>query len=137
MDKSILVQYCDIRAEVKDLEKRIDKIENQRSKIVVDQVRGSSAEFPYVEHNCIIEGVAAYRPNATLNKNKKLLKEYYEKLLIIQTSVEEYIETLDSSRTRQIMRYRYIDNKNWTQIGYKMNFNADGIRKEHDRFLNK
>jgi len=139
MDKSILVQYCDIRAEVKDLEQRISTCENQRSKIVVDNVRGSSAEFPYVEHNFVIEGVAAYRPNATLNKNKKMLKVSYEKLLEIKTNVEEYIEKIPYSRIRRIFRYRYIDDKNWTQIGHMMGGNSTvhSVRMEHNRFLEK
>lgn len=137
MDKKILVQYCDIRAEVKDLEKRINTSESHKSKIVVDNVRGSSAEFPYVEHNFVIEGVANYRPNANLNKNKKMLKEAYERLLEIQTSVEKFIENIEDSRMRQILRYRYIDSYTWTKMGHIMNFNADGLRMEHNRFFNK
>ena len=139
MDKKILVQYCDIRAEVKDLEKRINVFENQKNKIVVDNVRGSSAEFPYVEHNFVIEGIANYRPNANLNKNKKMLKEAYERLLEIQTSVEEFIENIEDSRIRRILRYRYIDNLNWVRIAIAMggDSTADSVRMEHNRFLDR
>ena len=60
-----------------------------------------------------------------------------EKLLQMLTQVEEYIESIEDSRIRRIMRHRYIDNLNWTQVAINMgkNHTGESCRKAHDRFL--
>lgn len=136
IDKNILIQYCDIKEEVKDLEKRITRLEEQKSKILTDSVKGSSTEFPYTEYNCIISGVTN-KKSTRVEIYKKLLEDKCEELLDLQTEVEEYIQSLGDSRIRRIMRYRYIDNYSWIKIGCIMNGTADGIRMEHERFLSK
>lgn len=134
IDKNILIQYCDIREEVKDLEDRIDKLEQQKNKILTDSVKGSSTEFPYVEYNCIINGVTNKKSTRVVIY-KKLLKDKHQELLDLQTEVEEYIQNLNNSRIRRIMRYRYIDNYSWTKIGHIMNSTAEAVRKENERFF--
>ena len=46
-------------------------------------------------------------------------------------------ETIEDSRIRRIMRYRYIDDLNWVQVAHRMgkNHTAESCRKAHDRFL--
>ncbi|WP_222927699.1 hypothetical protein [Biomaibacter acetigenes] len=54
--KELLQQYTDLQAEIKDLEDRIRKLENQADKIVQDSVIGSDPHFPYTERSFHIEG---------------------------------------------------------------------------------
>jgi ERCC4-type nuclease len=136
MDKSILIQYNDIQAEIRDLEKRIEKEKKKDKKIEHDMVRGSSDSFPYTQHNFNIEGVS-YKNSPMVIQYKASLKKFKIKLIEKINDVEEYIQALEDSRIRQILRYKYIDNLNWIQIGHNMKATADSIRMEYNRFFDK
>lgn len=136
MNKNILIQYNDIQAEIKDLEKRIEKVKTKSKQIEHDMVRGSSDSFPYTQHNFNIEGVS-YKNSPMLIEYKASLKRFNKKLLEMLNDVEKYIQTVEDSRIRQILRYKYMDNLNWIQIGHVMKSTADGIRMEYKRFFDK
>lgn len=133
--KEILKQSADIREEIKDLNKRIEKL-NKNNSTITDSVRGSSKYFPYIEHNYVITGVNAkkeLKKDMCLTKREDLKKEL-EKVL---QNVTVYIDNLPNSRLRRIFRYRYEDNMEWRQIAFEMggNVTEDSVRKEHDRFI--
>lgn len=132
--KEILTQWNDIKAEIKDLEERIDKLERQESKTVLDSVVGSQKTFPYTKCVMSIEGETIQR-NSKINRLKRQLKIAYDNLLEKQNDLETYIESINNSRIRRILRYRYMDNYSWTKIGVVMDSTADAIRMEHNRFL--
>lgn len=133
--KEKLIQYTDVQEEIKDLRRRIDKLE--KNNVAIDSVKGSSANFPYTACNFIVEGINTAR-NAKIDRYKIKLKEFYDKLLIQQTEVEEYINAIQDSKIRQIFRYKYIENLEWYRIAQTMNYNTeDAPRKKHDRFLEK
>ena len=128
MTKGELVEYCDLKNEIADLENRIDKI-RKLSEMVSDTVQNGH------KHRAVIYGV-------DLNRKRKLhmyenkLQEFYDKLLEEQNKIEDYIETIPNSSIRQILRYRYIDGFNWKQIQVLMKYNhEDTARKKHDKFL--
>lgn len=145
MEKHILEQYVDAREEERDLLRRIqslsDKIRNieMRGYLVADSVtcgrRGKKSLGTRM-----IQGI----PVPEYNKKKERLKTYKLqleladiKLLNLLNEVEEYIETIGDSRIRRIMRYRYVDGLNWTQVAHRMGRHntADSCRVAHDRFL--
>jgi hypothetical protein len=140
MDKKILIQYKSIIQEIKDLEERINrinKIDKKRNAIIVDSVRGSLNTFPYTEHSIKIEGIPYCRPNSKKILYKKLLERAKEKLQDMQIKVEQYIQSIEDSRMRRILRYKYMDDKNWLQIAFLIGGTADSIRMEHNRFFDK
>lgn len=141
MTKDILVQYCELREEAKDLHNRIQKLEDQIKKIesdgaVIDSVKGGEGGiqnfkiqgFPYPEYS---------HKKTRLYLNKAQLENAEYELLETLSKVEEYVQAISDSRIRAIMRYRYIDNLSWIAVGIKMGGGntADGVRKAHDRFL--
>ena len=134
MNKEILTQWKDIKAEVKDLENRIDKLENQKSKTVLDSVSGSQNTFPYTKCTTTIEGETIQRSNR-IKRLKRQLKIAYDDLLEKQTKLEEYIESINNSRIRRILRFRFLDNYSWNKIGFAMDSTADAIRMEYNRFF--
>lgn len=77
------------------------------------------------------------RKKETLRTYKLQLELADMKLLKLLNEVEDYIETIEDSRIRRIMRYRYIDDLNWVQVAHRMgkNHTAESCRKAHDRFL--
>lgn len=134
--KDSLAQYCDTREEIKELEKKIQKLEN--SYITTDVVETSSAVFPFTQRTLKIEG-RDYSKQRTLCLYKDLLKSRYDKLLLQQLKVEEFINELPTSRLRQIFEYRYIDNNTWVKVAMRIGNGAtfESVKKEHNRFLEK
>ncbi len=130
MTKEILIQYCDLKKEIKKLEERIDRLKKQSAEIA-DVVQNG-----YKRH-AVIRGYDYYRLSK-LEKLEAILQERYNKCLQMQTEIEEWINTIEKSDIRQIFEHRYIDNMNWIQIMFAMGYDAVSTgRVKHDRFLEK
>lgn len=145
IEKHILEQYTDMQEEHKDLLRRIRRLDDQIAKMeesgytVTDSVacgkKGKKAiktvkveGFPHPDYE---------RKRALLRRYKAKLKLFEEDLLKKQIEVEEYIQSIEDSRVRRIMRYRYLDNLTWQQVAHRMgkHHTAEGCRSAHDRFL--
>ena len=128
MTREELIQYCDLKKEIEDLEKRIDKI-HKTTEMVSDTVQNG------YKHRAVIFGVDLTRKRK-LHAYEDKLQEFYDKLFEKQNKIEDYIEKIPKSDVRQIFRYRYIDNMNWKQIQVLMQYrHEDTARKKHDKFL--
>ena len=128
MTRNQLVEYCDLKKEIEDLEKRIDRI-HKTSEMVSDTVQNG------YKHRAVIYGVDLKRKRK-LNMYENKLQEFYDKLFEEQNQIEDYIETIPQSNIRQIFRYRYIDGFNWLQIMHLMKYKSESTaRMKHDRFL--
>ena len=60
-------------------------------------------------------------------------------MLELTNGVEEYINSIEDSHIRRIVRYRVIDNMTFRKIAIWMGGNntEDGIKKAYYRFINK
>ena len=146
LTKDILAQYCDLQEEVKDLRRRIRNKQNEIDKIeedgaVTDTVtRGKRGKkslgttyiegFPYPEYS---------RKRTALYLYKAQLENAELELLEITNEVEEYIQSLNDSRMRRILRHRFMDSDNptWYQVAMRIGARAteDSIKKEFQRFM--
>lgn len=135
LSKRILIQYCELKKETRDLTNRIEKLE-EKYDIVSDTVQTSSG-FPYKQHSIGITGYNAKKYRLlTIYRNK--LRNFNDKLLEMQNTVEDEIEKIDDSALRQILRYRYIDGYGWIKIMHLMDYESESkARMKHDRFLEK
>ena len=130
MTKEELIEYCDLKKEIEDLKKRIDKI-HKTTEMISDTVQNG------YKHRAVIFGVDLTRKRK-LHAYEDKLQCFYDKLFEQQNKIEDYIESIPKSDTRQIFRYKYIDNFNWLQIMHLMGYNEESTaRKKHDRFLEK
>ena len=141
MTKDILIQYCDLRQEVKDMHNRIKKIEDQIKKIeadgaVIDSVKGGEGGI----QNFKIMGF----PYPEYSKKKTILYVRIANLRVLEISlsektksVEEYIGSIGDSRVRRMLRFRYVDDMTWAKVAVNMGGKTtdESIRKEHERFL--
>lgn len=128
MTKGELVEYCDLKNEIADLENRIDKI-RKLSEMVSDTVQNG------YKHRAVIYGVDLKRKRK-LHMYENKLQEFYDKLFEEQNKIEDYIETIPNSSIRQIFRYKYIDGFSWIQIMHSMKYKSESTaRMKHDRFL--
>ena len=152
MDKNVLIQYVEMKEEIKDLRRRIHENERELAKlenmIVTDSVtRGKRGKKPL--GTVKITG----RPTAAIALKQKLLKKRNDRLTALEAELleltnqaEEYIETIPKSALRIIFRLYYIDDLTWYQVALKMNqkfpkrrikYTEDNCRMRHNRFLEK
>lgn len=152
MDKNVLIQYVEMKEEIKDLRRRIHENERELAKmenmIVTDSVtRGKRGKKPL--GTVKITG----RPTAAITLKQKLLKKRNDRLTALEAELleltnqaEEYIETIPKSELRIIFRLYYIDDLTWYQVALKMNqkfpkrrikYTEDNCRMRHNRFLEK
>ena len=128
MTKEELIEYCNLKKEIEDLKKRIDKI-HKTTEMVSDTVQNG------YKHRAAIFGVDLIRKRK-LHAYEDKLQCFYDKLFEQQNKIEDYIESIPKSDIRQIFRYKYIDNFNWLQIMHLMKYKAESTaRMKHDRFL--
>lgn len=152
MDKNVLIQYVEMKEEIKDLRRRIHENERELAKlenmIVTDSVtRGKRGKKPLGTVN--ITG----RPTAAIALKQKLLKKRNDRLTALEAELleltnqaEEYIETIPKSELRIMFRLYYIDDLTWYQVALQMNqkfpkrrikYTEDNCRMRHNRFLEK
>ncbi len=152
MDKNILIEYADMKEEIKDLRRRIEQNKKELSRlngqIVMDSVScGKKGKKPLGTVKITGRPVTAIsRKESLLNKRIRRLEELEEELLELTIQVDEYIETIEKSELRIIFRLYYIDDLTWYQVALRMNQNfpkrkvkytEDNCRMRHNRFLEK
>jgi hypothetical protein len=150
VDKQILIEYADMKEEIKDLRRRIQEdkkaLDRLNKTVVTDSVTcGKKGKKPL--RTVKIHGkptMAIIRKQAAYERKIAQLLE--ADLLEKQTQVEEYIQQIEKSRLRSMFRLYYIDNLTWEMVAMRMNymfpkkripFTKDSCRKLHDRFLEK
>lgn len=150
--KDILIQYCELREEIKDLRERIDRDDLRLQKIeeegvVSDTVTGTRADgtigsikitgFPIPEYSTV---------KAMLKKRIAKLQIMEDELHEAVNAVDDFINTIPKSDLRQMFRFYYIDDMTWRRVATNMNkrfpnrrisYTEENCRKRHDRFLEK
>lgn len=152
MDKQVLIEYADMKEEIKDLRKRIEEdrraLYKLNNMVVGDSVTcGKKGKKPL--GTVKVEGQpinAISRKQRAWERKIALLEQKEADLLEKQNEVEEYIDQIEKSRIRMMFRFYYIDGLTWEMVAMKMNyafpkksipFTKDSCRKLHDRFLEK
>lgn len=150
MDKNILVEYADMKEEIKDLRRRIAEnertIDRLKKTIVSDSVScGKKGKKPI--RTVKIKGfpkMEIERRVALLEKRKAKLEMLETDLIEKQIQAEEYIQTIQKSELRIMFRLYYIDNLTWYQVAMRMNqmfpkrrvkYTEDNCWRRHKRFL--
>lgn len=150
MDKSILIEYTDMKAEIKDLRKRIEANEKELDRLsriaVVDSVGcGKKGKKP-------LRAVKIQRKQTEeMKKKKALLKkriaklEYLEiELLELTNRAEEYIDHVPKSEFRTMLRFCFIDGMTYLKVADQMNriypkrrvkYTDENVRKRIQRFF--
>lgn len=138
MTKEFLDKIENTNKELESLNKRLFKIENKENTVVTDSVQKSSSRYPYMKHNCVVEGVEVPKNRNLKHKYRKLIKSKKYKLEKLRLQLEYELNYVEEAEIRDIIRYRYNDNKTWIQIMFLMKYNSEEkARIKLKRFLEK
>lgn len=130
MDKEQLLQYRILKLEIEDLE---DKLQNVKTKLVMDKVQASAIEYPYNLYSLKICGL---EEDAYTQKLQLMLRRRIRKCKKARLEIEEYIDGIKDSRMRYIFTKRYIDGWTWVKISMRLgSTNEAYARLLHNRFL--
>lgn len=143
LSKEILKQYTDLKKEIADIQDRLKKTEAQITKIeaentVKDTVTGGSGGnqhyviegFPYPEYSRKKTRLFLYK--AQLETTELELAEQLEE-------VEAFIQSIDDSRMRRIIRYKIVDGLTWDDVTAKMGYphTVGSIKMAYQRFMDE
>ena len=152
MDKDVLVQYEEMRAEIKDLRRRIEndrrELDKLESMAVTDSVTcGKKGRKPIRTVKVTGKPTMLIEHREAMIRNRIKKTEMLEaELLELTNQVEDYIEDIPKSELRILFRLYYIDNMTWYQAAMQMNqmfpkrkikYTEDSCRMKHNRFLEK
>lgn len=122
-----LKQLKALKSEVELIAKEIVNI---RPEYVVDSAKDYRSGYP---HNIIIKG---YSNEKLIQLREKLEK----KQLLLQRKIyklEEWLDNVEDSEMRQILRLRYRRGLTWNEIAKELHYSDESVpRKRHERFLN-
>lgn len=142
VNRETLKQIPSIRKEIRDLEiavakvqRKIDKLKNDE---VCDTVKGSRDDLTIGPIKIRGHPQKEYGQKlAELQKKKALIESKRIELIRVENEAEEYIQSIQDSSLRRIIRYRYIDDLSWQQVAVRMGwrYSAESCRKRADRFM--
>ncbi len=150
LDKKILIEYCDMKVEIKHLRELIDKTERRLRKIeeeglVSDVVSGGMGGIEHFK----ITGYPTVQYSKVwclLLDGRMKLRRKEEELLELTNLAEEFIESIEKSEIRIMFRLYYIEGLTWQQVAIRMNnlfpkrkiaYTEDSCRMKNTRFFEK
>ena len=147
LDKEILVQYCEMGEEIKDIRRRIGELDKylEHPPIVSDTVKGTRKDGTYGPIKITgIPDPQYQRKGAARERLREMLTAKEEELLELTCQAEKYIENIDKSEVRIMFRLYYIDGLPWWKVAQAMNrmlprrrvkFTEDSCRMRNNRFF--
>lgn len=137
MTKKEMSSYYWLRHEIGMQRKRLDRLRRKRQgEMVGDTVNDyrTGRGIPVK-----IEGIPSdefSRPVMIRMLEEEIEKNIRESELAMQ-KIEQYIQTIDSPRLREIMRSRFLDCLSWEDVGKKNYISADYARQIVNNHFNK
>ena len=140
--KDILVQYVDLKEEIKELKGKIASLTKQIERMeeegcVVDKVMGGEGGIQSYK----IQGfpVPEYSKKRTLLFERKILLQQRETTLIYtENQIEEFVSSIEDSHIRRIFQFRILEGLSWNKVACMIGGGntEDSVRKAFERFLN-
>ena len=150
MDKNVLIEYADMKMEIKDLRRRIEDKQNRIDKLhttvmsdTVTMGKKGRKSLGTVKVTGIPDGIIT-RMETALEKNQKLLELREVELLELKNDVEEYIESIPKSEMRTMLRLYFVDDMTYARTAAHMNYlrptrrvkyTDENIKKKIQRFF--
>ena len=149
LDKEILVQYCDMKVEIKDLRKRISKLDQflRNPPVVSDTVKGTRKDGTIGPIKITgIPDPEYQRKKGLRTKYRRMLELKEMELLELTCQAEEYIESIKKAELRTMFRFYFIDGLSYVKTADYMNqeypdreikYTDENVKKRIQRFFEK
>lgn len=142
MNKRLFEEYKNLLEERKDIKERLEnarqELEDSLNTRSEDVVKGSSKTFPYTQHTMHISGIDEHLVTRKKLALEKLVAIYQTKEIEIcekSIEIEEYLEQIEDSVMRTIIRCRIIDDMSWVATALKVNMNETACKKKYYRMF--
>lgn len=148
MNKDILNQYTSLKREISDEQRRIDRLEDAiksmvpKSQQAADKVslgkRGKKS-LGSVTIRGIGDQTTINRKRAILRNRKAKQELRLAKMEMLVCDMEDYINRINDSEVRRIMKFFYLDGMTWAQTAVAMGdgYTPEACKKKMQRGLKK
>lgn len=152
LDKSVLIEYADMKEEIKDLRRRIeaDRRELQRlnAMVIADTVTlGKKGKKPLGTVKVEGQHISAIsRKQKAWEKKIAQMEAMEADLLEKKNEAEKYIQQIKKSEIRIMFRLYYLDDLPWYKVAMRMNqmfpnrrikYTEDNCKQKHKRYFDK
>lgn len=141
--KELLSQYTSLLKEREEVEASIDRLERRIAKLesegtVIDSVKGGYGGI----QRFVIEGF----PNDDIEIRRSLLRIRKQHLEILDNrilaqinEIEAFMNSIQNSQIRVIVRLRYIENLQWEDVAsrFGVGYTEDAVKKMFYRYLDR
>lgn len=126
MTEKELNQLYWLKKEIIQLDNRLRRLENM-SLVGSLVIRG----MPF--GNEVSDNVAKY--SCELVDLKEELSAKRQKYIVQVNKIEKYIDSIEDSEIRQIIRLRHVEGLKWEEIGGEMCMSRQSVKRRYDKFI--
>ena len=129
MDKKTLKKYKPNKDRLIRIENQIQELCEREPTVVMGEVTGSSADFPYTE---VRTSVQMYDPYEEENVRRQIGRKEADRLLILkeQKEVEDYINGIDDPEIKEIFELHYLEGKKQSEVAEIVNIDRSYVSKK-------
>jgi thiamine biosynthesis lipoprotein ApbE len=121
-----LEQLKSLKQEAKQLQEELNNLP-----FVPASVKGSMAEFPYIETTFKVSGIDEKKGKQVKEKLDRVLDEIQDQILIM----EEWLESVEDSEIRTILRMKYRNGMKNKEIAAELGYSKSAITMKMSRFF--
>lgn len=140
MTKEELGQLMDLRKEIKELDAKVERLQEQRVERVSDRVKNSMKNFPYCATTSKITGVdqkETRKRRREITESEILLLQRRQQAVKEEFKISEYIKSIKDSKIRRIVSLRYEEGYSWGKVAEIMNCDRTYPEKLLTKYLNE
>ncbi|MCI9273734.1 MAG: hypothetical protein HFE39_07240 [Clostridiales bacterium] len=137
--KKQLNQIRKMGSELKRLKQEyLELAEVAQSYIMTDCVFSSKAEEPYNKRPMTIRGIVDTEGYIKARAELQIKGDEIVHCETVLQAAEQWMDTVDDITTRAVFKLRFLKNKSWQQIAFKIgSYDESTPRKMVDRYLEK
>ncbi len=134
MDKKTLKKYKPNKDRLIRIENQIQELCERESTVVMGNVTGSRADFPYTE---VRTSVQMYDPYEEENVRRQIRRKEADRLRILkeQKEVEDYINGIDDPEIKEIFELSFIEGKKQDEVAEIVNIDRSYVSKKISDYL--
>ncbi len=126
MTEKELNQLCWLKKEIKQLDKKLKKLENMsltKNPIITELPFGNEKSDNVARYSCDIVDL----------QNELIAKRH--KCILKEKQIEKYIDNITDSEIKQIIRLRHVEGLTWAEIGGEMSLDRRTVSRKYYKYL--